>query len=106
MRRSGADRRGEFARYFALLEKEPDTLWGVHFPDVSDCVAAAEAANVALADPELARADVLQDMLGEDRALPSPRSIEELQAGAAVRAALQSSAALAAVPFCIVKAAE
>ena len=33
--------------YYGILEKEPDTLWGVWFPDVPGCVTAGETADEA-----------------------------------------------------------
>lgn len=33
--------------YYGILEKEPDTLWGVWFPDLPGCVTAGETADEA-----------------------------------------------------------
>ena len=93
------------SRYFAVLEKEPDTLWGVYFPDLPGCVAAAEDADTALANAAAALQEFTQDMASEGRALPEPRSIEELRADAEVREALVAGSALVAVPLLTVDTA-
>lgn len=33
--------------YYGILEKEPETLWGVWFPDLPGCVTAGETADEA-----------------------------------------------------------
>ena len=94
------------ARYFAILEKEPGTLWGVYFPDVPGCVAAAETADAAVENAEAALKEIAEDIMADGLALPIARSIEELQADTEVRAALTAGAALVSVPLRITEAAE
>jgi predicted RNase H-like HicB family nuclease len=86
-------------RYFALLEKEPDSLWGVYFPDLPGCVAAAASAETAVANAGAALRDVAADLQAEGEALPRARNIEELNADSEVRAALAAGAALIAIPL-------
>ena len=93
-------------RYFAILEKEPNSLWGVYFPDLPGCVSAADTAETAIENAEIALNEIAQDMSAGGLPLPAARSIEALQADAEVRAALKSGAALVAVPLRIVEAAE
>ena len=92
-------------RYFAVLEKEPDSLWGVYFPDLPGCVAAAETADIALDNASSALREVAEDLAGEGRSLPQPRSLEELHKDGEVRQALAAGAALVAVPLLIVDTA-
>jgi len=33
--------------YYGILEKEPDTLWGVWFPDLPGCITAGQTADEA-----------------------------------------------------------
>ena len=93
------------SRYVAVLEKEPDTLWGVYFPDLPGCVAAAEDVDTALANAAAALQEIMQDMTSEGKALPEARSIEELRADGEVRDALAAGSALVAIPFLIVDTA-
>ena len=68
------------SRYFAVLEKEPGSLWSVYFPDLPGCVAAADTPDVALANAAAALKEVVEDMSADGENLPEPRSIEELNA--------------------------
>ena len=94
------------ARYFGILEKERDTLWGVYFPDLPGCVGAAETAEMAIENAEAALKEVTQDMRAEGLALPTARSLEELQSNTEVKAALAAGAALVAIAFSMAEAAE
>ena len=91
------------ARYFAVLEKEPESLWGVYFPDIPGCVAAAETADATLANAVAALKDVAEERAADGRAMPKARSLEEIQADEEVRVALTAGAALVAVPFVLDK---
>jgi predicted RNase H-like HicB family nuclease len=93
------------SRFFAVLEREPGTLWGVYFPDLPGCVAAAETADVALDNAELALQEVADDLTGEGRSLPEPRLLEELLKDSELREALSAGAALVAVPLHAVETA-
>jgi predicted RNase H-like HicB family nuclease len=65
--------------YIGILEKEPGTLWGVWFPDLPGCIAAAGTADETIAQAGEALAQWL-DLAREDGAAPrSPRTIEELK---------------------------
>jgi predicted RNase H-like HicB family nuclease len=93
------------SRYFAILEKEPDSLWSVFFPDLPGCVAAADNADNALANAAAALREVTEDMVSEGRPLPEARSIEELRVDAEVKEALAAGAALIAIPLLTVDTA-
>jgi predicted RNase H-like HicB family nuclease len=93
------------SRFFAVLEKEPDGLWGVYFPDLPGCVAAAETADIAVDNAASALREVAEDLAGEGRSLPQPRTLEELHRDDEVRQALAGGAALVAVPLLIVDTA-
>jgi predicted RNase H-like HicB family nuclease len=93
------------SRFFAVLEKKPGTLWGVYFPDLPGCVAAAETADVALDNAELALQEVADDLTGEGRSLPEPRSLQELQKDDEVREAFAAGAVLVTIPLLAVNAA-
>ena len=85
-------------RYFGILEKEPDTLWGVYFPDLPGCVAAAQSAEEALAKAEWALRDIAGDINAGGRVLPLARTIEELNA--------DPGATLVAIPLIMDESAE
>jgi predicted RNase H-like HicB family nuclease len=93
-------------RYFAILEKQPGSLWGVYFPDLPGCVSAAETAEQAIENAEAALTEVAEDMVAEGVPLPNARSVEDLRANIEVREALASGAALVAVPLRLAEAAE
>jgi len=90
-------------RYFAVLEKEPKTLWSVFFPDVLGCVAAAKTADEAVAKAALALKDIAEDLVAKGKNLPTPRTIEALNADPEVRNVLATGAALVAVPLLLDK---
>ena len=92
-------------RFFAVLEKEPDSLWGVYFPDLPGCVAAAETADIAVDNAASALREVAEDLAGEGRSLPQPLTLEDLHRDDEVRQALAAGAALVAVPILIVDTA-
>ena len=41
-------------RYIAIVSKEPETAYGVHFPDLPGCSAAGETMEVAIDSAGLA----------------------------------------------------
>src|SRR5688572_12283772 len=90
-------------RFFAILEKEPTSLWGAYFPDLPGCVAAAASSEEALANAGAALRDVAEDMASENLPLPKARSLDELQADAEVREALAAGAALVSIPLLLDK---
>lgn len=83
--------------YIAIIEKEEDTLFGVHFPDCPGCVTAAESADDAVArSGEALRlwADVGQDTGASP---PNPRPLHELLADEDVAASI----ARGGIPFLV-----
>ena len=90
-------------RYFALLEKEPGTLWSIWFPDLLGCTAAADNPDEAIANAASALKDVAQDMLAEGQSLPTTRTIEQLNHDPDVRASLDAGGALIAIPLLLDK---
>ena len=75
-------------RYVGILEKEPDSLWGIYFPDLPGCVTAGETAEQALdRAPEALRLWV-EDAVACGEELPRPRTIEEIRTDDEVARAL------------------
>ncbi|WP_375274887.1 type II toxin-antitoxin system HicB family antitoxin [Methylorubrum thiocyanatum] len=76
--------------YIGILEKEPDTLWGVWFPDLPGCIAAGTTADETIAQASEALGQWLA-LAHEDGAEPSrPRTIEELRSDADFAEAMAS----------------
>ena len=86
------------SRYFAVLEKEPESLWSVYFPDLPGCVAAADTPDAALANAAAALKEVVEDMTADGESLPKPRSIEELNTDRQAEWRWRRRAALSASP--------
>jgi predicted RNase H-like HicB family nuclease len=71
--------------YFAILHKDPDSAVGVVFPDLPGCYSAGDTYDEAICNASLALhlyADAEQEA---GRALPQPRSFEDLFSDRAVR---------------------
>jgi predicted RNase H-like HicB family nuclease len=62
--------------YIALIHKEPDSGYGVSFPDVPGVTTVADTLDDALREAGVALAFAFEDWEG-DR--PSPRSLDELR---------------------------
>lgn len=64
--------------FIAILEKEEDSLWGVHFPDLPGCVTAGPTPDEAVSRAQ----DVLRlyvETMSSDETMPPPRNLEELK---------------------------
>lgn len=79
--------------YFGVVHHEPGTAYGVSFPDVPDCFAAADEQEDLLKNA----IDALEDYFADGHALPEARSIEQIRAELA--ADLAEGAFLIAVPL-------
>lgn len=82
------------AHYFALVEKDKGSAYGVRFPDVPECFSAADKL-----DDVVANAIEALSLYAEDQALPRPRSLEQVRQEADVAQALAAGAFLVAVPM-------
>lgn len=65
--------------FIGILEKEPGTLWGIWFPDLPGCIAAAGTAEDTLAQAGDALAQWLDVLRDDGTAVPQPRGIEALR---------------------------
>ena len=65
--------------YIALIHKEPDSGYGVSFPDVPGVTAVADTLDDALREAGVALGFAFEDWEG---ARPSPRSLDELRRNA------------------------
>lgn len=62
--------------YIALIHKEPDSGYGVSFPDVPGVVAVADTLDDALIDASTALGYAFEDWTGE---IPAPCSLDVLR---------------------------
>ena len=80
--------------YYAVVEQEGDSAFGVSFPDLPAVFSAADAEEDIVANA----AEALR-LWVEDEAAPEPSTIAEIRAREDVRAALAAGAFLARVPL-------
>ena len=64
----------------AILEKEPDSIYGVTFPDFPGCVSAGDTAEEALVNAHEALAGHVALMVQDGEALPKPTAVEDVAA--------------------------
>lgn len=74
--------------YIGILEKEPGTLWGVWFPDLPGCIAAAETADATVEQAGEALAQWIALAQEDGQPVAPPRTIEALRADGDVAEAL------------------
>ncbi len=80
--------------YIALVHKDPDSAFGVQFPDVQGCFSAADSM-----DDLVGNAMEALSLWAEDEAMPKARSIEEIVADPDIASELAAGAFLISVPF-------
>ena len=80
--------------YIGVVHKEPDSSYGIHFPDVPGCFSAADCL-----DGLLANASEALGLYFEDTPLAEARPIEEVREDPEVASDLAEGAFLMAVPF-------
>ncbi|MBN9310310.1 MAG: type II toxin-antitoxin system HicB family antitoxin [Devosia sp.] len=85
-------------RYTALIHKDPDTDFGVSFPDLPGCIAVGETLEKALDSAAEALAFHVDGMEQDGDAVPAPRPPDEIMADPALVEDLKG-AVLASVPL-------
>lgn len=86
-------------RYIGLLEKEDGTLWGLWFPDVPGCVAAASTADETLTQASEALRQWMEIAIEDGERPPVARSLDELTRDPEFRQALTAGSAAVVVPL-------
>jgi predicted RNase H-like HicB family nuclease len=87
------------AHYIALIHKEPDSCYGVSFPDVAGVITAGDTIDEALRmAAEVLAFAVAEWSEHESGPFPLPRTIDELRADPAFRDDA-ADAVIAAVPL-------
>lgn len=80
--------------YIAVVHKDPDSAFGVRFPDVPGAYSAADEL-----DDVASNASEALSLYAEDTALPSPRGINDIRKDPEVAADITEGAFLIAVPY-------
>lgn len=65
--------------YIGILEKEPGTLWGIWFPDLPGCIAAAPSSDEVIEQVGDALAQWLDVKRSDGEAIPPPRPFEQIR---------------------------
>ena len=83
--------------YVAVIEKEPDSAFGVWFPDVEGCFSAGETVEEAVANAAAALCQHVEAAESADRRVPAARSTDDVLRDEDVAAAVEAGALLLAV---------
>ena len=85
--------------YVAVIEKEPDTAFGVWFPDVEGCFSAGETVEEAVANAATALRQHVEALESAGRGVLAARAIDEVLRDEDVAASVEGGAVLFAVPL-------
>jgi predicted RNase H-like HicB family nuclease len=85
--------------YVAVIEKEPDSAFGVWFPDVEGCFSAGETVEEAVANAGAALRQHIEAVESAGREVPTAHSIDDVLRDDDVRASVETGAVLFAVPL-------
>jgi predicted RNase H-like HicB family nuclease len=83
------------SHYIAVVHKDPDSAWGVSFPDLPGCFSAADKEGDLLPNA-MEALELFAEGAGE---LPRPSSIEKIRAAGEIAADLAAGAFLLSVPL-------
>jgi predicted RNase H-like HicB family nuclease len=64
--------------YIGIIHKEPKSDFGVSFPDFPGCITAGSTLEEARANAEEALALHLEGMIEDGKAIPAPRSLDDI----------------------------
>ena len=67
-------------RYVAFVHKEPDTVYGVSFPDVPGCISVGDTLDEATRNAVEALAFHIRGLESDGDPVPPPRSLDEIMA--------------------------
>jgi predicted RNase H-like HicB family nuclease len=85
--------------YIAVIEKEPDSAFGVWFPDVEGCFSAGDTLDEAVANAAAALRQHAEATESASRRVPPACSIDEVRLDDDVAAAVEGGAVLLTVPL-------
>jgi predicted RNase H-like HicB family nuclease len=72
-------------RYIAFVHKEPDSCYGVSFPDFPGCISAGDTLDSALSNAVEALAGHVRVMAADGDPIPPPRSLDDIMADPELR---------------------
>jgi predicted RNase H-like HicB family nuclease len=87
------------SHYVAVIEKEPDSAFGVWFPDVAGCFSAGDTLEQAVANAAAALRQHTEALESAGRHLATPRAVDDVMRDKDVRASVKAGALLFAVPL-------
>ncbi|RAI36104.1 type II toxin-antitoxin system HicB family antitoxin [Rhodoplanes serenus] len=87
------------AQYVAIVEKDPDSAFGVWFPDIEGCFSAGETLAEAAANAAVALRQHAESLESAGRTVPPARPLDAVRVDTDVREALTAGAVLIAVPL-------
>jgi predicted RNase H-like HicB family nuclease len=85
-------------RFIALVHRDPDSCYGVSFPDVPGCTSAGDTLDEALTNAVDALSGHIRLMEADGEAIPQPRTLEALNADPEFREDM-NGAIISAVPL-------
>jgi predicted RNase H-like HicB family nuclease len=86
-------------QYVAVVEKDPDSAFGIWFPDVEGCFSAGDTLEQASANAAAALRQHVEALESAGRAVPQARSMDDVLRDKDVRKATSKGAILFAVPL-------
>ena len=66
-------------RYVAFIHKDPDSAYGVSFPDFPGCISAGDTMDEVISMGTEALAFHVRGMLADGDLIPEPRSLEDIR---------------------------
>lgn len=67
-------------RYIAFIHKEPDTVYGVSFPDLPGCISAGDTIDAAVQNAVEALAGHVRMLESDGDPVPTPRDFDAIMA--------------------------
>ena len=86
-------------QYVAVVEKDPDSAFGIWFPDVEGCFSAGDTLEEASANAAAALRHHVEALESAGRAVPLARSMDDVLRDKDVRKAISGGAILLVVPL-------
>lgn len=86
-------------QYVAIVEKDPDSAYGVWFPDVEGCFSAGDSLEETSANAAAALRQHVEVLESAGRPVPQARSVDDVRCDTDVSEALASGALLLVVPL-------
>ncbi len=85
--------------YVAVIEKDPDSAFGVWFPDMEGCFSAGDTLEQATANAAAALRQHVEALESAGRAVPKARPVDAVMSDRDVRKSVKGGALLFSVPL-------